>query len=160
MVFNGCFISGVRILARRSCFLASTVFHESIFLQDFFSSWCLIMVYKIKRLSRWKKRSRSLCSSRSWFENIDSSEDPFLWATKENSKATGKCRLFTFLVYVIVCSFCLMSREYDSGSSHGRVTQTKKIPKQNLNWAVQSVSIAKCFHSEIFSHKTVKPLEN
>ena len=29
------FISGVRIIARRSCFLASTVFHESIFLQDF-----------------------------------------------------------------------------------------------------------------------------
>ena len=35
------FISGVRIIARRSCFLASTVFRESIFLQDFFSSWCL-----------------------------------------------------------------------------------------------------------------------
>ena len=32
------FISGVRIIAQRSCFLASTVFHESIFLQDSFSS--------------------------------------------------------------------------------------------------------------------------
>ena len=35
VVFNGCFISGVRITARRSCFLASTVFHEFIFLQEF-----------------------------------------------------------------------------------------------------------------------------
>ena len=73
---------------------------------------------------------------KSWFENIDSSEDPFLWAMKENSKATGKCHLFTFLVNdynVIVCSFCLMSREYDSGCSQGRVTTPKKIPRQNLN---------------------------
>ena len=159
MVFNGCFISGVRILARRSCFLASTVFHESIFLQDFFSSWCLIMVYKIKRLSRWKKRSRSLCSSRSWFENIDSSEDPFLWAMKENSKATGKCHLFTFLVYVIVCSFCLMSREYDSGRSHG------SDPNKKDTKAESKLSSPECKYSEVFSFKsfltrTVKLLEN
>ena len=72
---------------------------------------------------------------KSWFENIDSSEDPFLWETKENSKATGKCHLFLLFQYDngMVCSFCLMSREYDSGSSQGRVTTPKKIPRQNLN---------------------------
>ena len=98
---------------------------------------------------------------KSWFENADSSDDPFLWAPKENSKATGKSS-FHFFKYenIIVCSFCLMSREYDSGSSQGRVTQTKKIARQNLNWAVQSVSIAKCFFIQIFSDKTVKLLEN
>ena len=44
---------------------------------------------------------------KSWFENIDSSEDPFLWATKENPKATQGGVIFLLLYYdnVIVCSF-------------------------------------------------------
>ena len=86
---------------------------------------------------------------KSWFENNDSSEDPLLWATKENPKATGKCPLFTFLVYVILCSFCLMSREYDSGSSHGRVTQTKKDTK-----AESKLSSPECKYSKVFSFKS------
>ena len=141
------FISGVRIIAWRSCFLASTVFHESISSRLFFSSWCLIMVYRIKTLTRWKKKSRSLCWLRSLFENNDSSEDPFLWATKENPKATGKCHLFTF--FSITTSLYALFVWWAGNTIHevhkAEVTQTRKVPRQNLNWTVQSVSIAKCF---------------
>ena len=142
------FISGVRIIARRSCFLASTVFHESIFFQDFI----LFVVmsnygYKINTLSRWKKKSRSVCWSRSWFENIDGSDNPFLWGTKENTKATGKCHLFTFFS-MITSMYALFV--WWVGNMIQEVHKAE-WPKQEryqgriYDWTVQSrVSIAKC----------------
>ena len=130
------------LFSRKHCF--SRVYFSS---RLFFSSWCLIMVYRIKTLTRWKKKSRSLCWLRSLFENNDSSEDPFLWATKENPKATGKCHLFTFfsITTLLYALFVWWAGNTIQEVHKAEVTQTRKVPRQNLNWTVQSVSIAKCF---------------
>ena len=59
------FISRVRILPRRSCFLASTVFHESIFLQDF-------ILFVVMSTELWCTKSRRYHDER---RKVDTSAD-------------------------------------------------------------------------------------
>ena len=97
---------------------------------------------------------------KSWFKNIDSSEDPFLWATKENSEATGKCHLFTFFS-MTTSLYALLSDEQEI--RFRKFTRqgdpNKKGTKAESKLNSQERKHSKVFFIQIFSDKTVILLE-
>ena len=48
---------------------------------------------------------------KTWFENIDRSKDPFLWATKETLKPQGSVIFLLFLVWQRHCMLFLSDEQ-------------------------------------------------